>query len=275
VVCYRHPDREAYVRCQRCERLICPDCQVESAVGFLCVDDAGKQPARSRGRIAATFDGRPVVTQWLLGITVAIYGLQILSGGVLTDLLAFQPAASILEPWRFITAGFVHSDSLLSNPTSVLHLVLNMYTLYLFGQALEPMLGRWRFLALYLISIFGGSIAVMWLATPVTVVVGASGGAFGLMAAYLVVLRSIGANSNSMVGVIAINLVFSFISPSISWEAHVGGLALGALVALLYSKTRDLKLQKIQLLGLAGIVLALVVGGGIRAFMILGEYGLL
>ena len=241
----------------------------------MCVEDAGKQPARNRGRFAAKFDGRPVVTQWLLGITVAIYALQILSGGILTDLLAYQPAASIIQPWRFLTAGFVHSDALLSNPLSVLHILLNMYTLYLFGQTLEPMLGRWRFLALYLISILGGSIAVMWLATPVQVVVGASGGAFGLMGAYLIVLRSIGANSTGMAGVIAINLVFTFMNPSISWEAHVGGLALGALVALVYSRTRDLRLQKVQLLGLAGIVLALALAGGIRAFMILAEYGLL
>ncbi len=273
--CYAHPNTEAYVRCQRCERLICPLCQIESPVGFLCVEDAGKQPARNRGRIAAKFDGRPVVTQWLLGITVAIYALQIFSGGILTDFLAYQPAASILEPWRFITAGFVHSDALLSNPLSVLHIVLNMYTLYLFGQTLEPMLGRVRFLALYLLSIVGGSIAVMWLATPVQVVVGASGGAFGLMAAYLVVLRSIGANSTGMAGVIAINLVFTFMNPSISWEAHVGGLALGALVAFVYSRTRDLKQQSLQVLGLAGIVLALALAGGIRAFMILGDYGLL
>ena len=273
--CNWHPNTEAYVRCQRCERLICPLCQIESAVGFLCVEDAGKQPARNRGRIAAKFDGRPIVTQVLLVVTVAIYGLQILSGGWVTNLLAFQPAASIVEPWRFITAGFVHSDDLFSNPLSVLHIVLNMYTLFLFGRALEPMLGRWRFLTLYLISIVGGSIAVMWLATPVTVVVGASGGAFGLMGAYLVVLRSIGANSTGMAGIIAINLVFTFMNPSISWEAHVGGLALGALVAVLFSKTRDLKAQKLQVLGLAGIVLALAVAGGIRAFMILGEYGLL
>lgn len=271
MVCYRHPDREAYVRCQRCERLICPDCQVESAVGFLCIEDAGKQPPRNRGRIAATFDGRPLVTQVLLVVTVAIYALQILSGGLLTDYLSFNPYFATFQPWRFITTGFVHSDLLLSNPTSVLHLVLNMYTLYLFGQALEPMLGRWRFLALYLISILGGSIAVMWLASTDTWVVGASGGAFGLMAAYLVVLRSIGANSNSMVGVIAINLVFSFISPSISWEAHVGGLALGALVAFLYSKTRDLKKQNFQLLGLAGIVLALTLAGGIRGILIVAQ----
>jgi membrane associated rhomboid family serine protease len=250
-------------------------CQIESAVGFLCVEDAGKQPARSRGRIASTYDGRPIVTQVLLVVTVAIYALQILSGGWVTNLLAFQPAASILEPWRFITAGFVHSDSLFSNPLSVLHIVLNMYTLFLFGRTLEPIIGRWRFLALYLISIVGGSIAVMWLSSPIQVVVGASGGAFGLMAAFLVILRSIGANSTTMAGVIAINLVFTFMNPSISWEAHVGGLALGALVAVLYSKTRDLKLQKLQVLGLAGIVLVLALAGGIRAFLILGEYGLI
>jgi membrane associated rhomboid family serine protease len=95
------------------------------------------------------------------------------------------------------------------------------------------------------------------------------------MAAFLVILRSIGANSTTMAGVIAINLVFTFMNSSISWEAHVGGLALGAVVALLFSNTRDLKLQKLQFLGLAGIVLALAVAGGIRAFMILGDYGLL
>jgi membrane associated rhomboid family serine protease len=211
----------------------------------------------------------------LLVVTVAIYALQILSGGVLTEYLSFNPYFSTIQPWRFITAGFVHSDSLFSNPLSVLHIVLNMYTLFLFGRALEPILGRWRFLALYLISIVGGSIAVMWLASTNTWVVGASGGAFGLMAAFLVILRSIGANSTTMAGVIAINLVFTFMNPSISWEAHVGGLALGAVVALLYSKTRDLKQQKLQVLGLTGIVLALAVAGGIRAFMILAEYGLL
>jgi len=275
VFCHWHPNTEAYVRCQRCERLICPLCQIESAVGFLCVEDAGKQPARNSGRIASKFDGRPVVTQVLLVVTVAIYALQILSGGWVTNLLAFQPAASILEPWRFITAGFVHSDSLFSNPLSVLHIVLNMYTLFLFGRTLEPILGRWRFLALYLISIVGGSIAVMWLASPIQVVVGASGGAFGLMAAFLIILRSIGANTTTMAGVIAINLVFTFMNPSISWEAHVGGLALGAVVALVYSKTRDLQQQKFQVLGLAGIVLALALAGGIRAFMILSEYGLI
>jgi membrane associated rhomboid family serine protease len=271
VFCHWHPNTEAYVRCQRCERLICPLCQIESAVGFLCVEDAGKQPARSRGRIASTYDGRPIVTQVLLVVTVAIYALQILSGGVLTDYLSFNPFFATFQPWRFITSGFVHSDSLFSNPLSVLHIVLNMYTLFLFGRALEPILGRWRFLALYLISIVGGSIAVMWLASTNTWVVGASGGAFGLMAAFLVILRSIGANSTTMAGVIAINLVFTFMNPSISWEAHVGGLALGAVVALLYSKTRDLKLQKLQLLGLAGIVLALALAGGIRGLMLVAE----
>ncbi len=269
--CHWHPNSEAYVRCQRCERLICPLCQIESAVGFLCVEDAGKQPARNSGRIASKFDGRPVVTQVLLVVTVAIYALQILSGGLLTDYLSFNAFFATFEPWRFITAGFVHSDSLFSNPLSVLHIVLNMYTLFLFGRALEPIIGHWRFLSLYLISILGGSVAVMWLASTNTWVVGASGGAFGLMAAFLVILRSIGANSTGMAGVIAINLVFTFMSPSISWEAHVGGLALGAVVALLYSKTRDLKQQKLQVLGLAGIVLALAVAGGIRGIMIVAE----
>ena len=105
------------------------------------------------------------------------------------------------EPWRAITAGFIHS------PDLPFHLLINMYSVYIFGQVLEPMLGKVRFAALYLISIFGGSVAVMFLAPAMTFVYGASSAVFGLMAAYLVVLRSLGGSSQGMVGLIALNLV--------------------------------------------------------------------
>ena len=257
MTCYRHPDREAYVRCQRCERFICPECQVEASVGFLCPDDAGgtvTQLNRRRTRAARVPQAgpRPLITLSLIGINVAIWLLQIMPGSYVTDLLAYVPQITAVQPWRMITAGFVH------DPSNFLHLLLNMYSLYIFGQVLEPMLGRARFAALYLISILGGSVGVLLLANPDSWVVGASGAIFGLMAAYFVILRSIGANSGQMLGLIAINLVFGFFSSGISWEGHVGGLVTGGIVALVLANTRLLSQQAAQRLGLVSVVIGLI-----------------
>ena len=151
-----------------------------------------------------------------------------------------------------ITAGFVH------DPNNFLHVLLNMYSLYIFGQVLEPMIGRARFAALYFISIFGGSVGVLWLASPDSWVVGASGAIFGLMAAYFVILRSVGANSGQMLGLIAINLVFGFFASGVSWQGHVGGLITGGIVALVLANTRMLSQQAAQRLGLVSVVIGLI-----------------
>jgi membrane associated rhomboid family serine protease len=135
---------------------------------------------------------------------------------------------------------------------------LNMYSLYIFGQVLEPMLGRGRFAALYLLSLFGGSVGVLWLASPDSWVVGASGAIFGMMAAYFVVLRKLGQNSSQMLGLIAINLVFGFVSSGVSWQGHVGGLVTGGVVALVLANTRQLSQQAAQRLGLVSVAVILV-----------------
>ena len=150
-----------------------------------------------------------------------------------------------------ITAGFAH------DPSNPLHVLLNMYSLYIFGTILEPVIGRWRFLAIWLISIFGGSVAVMYLNTPDTWVLGASSGVFGLMAAYFVVLRAIGQNSQSMMGLIAINLVFGFLMPGVSWQAHLGGLLAGGAMTAVFTNSRGSK--QAQVVG--GILVALVFVG--------------
>lgn len=258
MTCYRHPGREAYVRCQRCERVICPECQVEASVGFLCPECAGGTPtqisaARRRAARLASAGARPTVSISLIVINAIVWLLQVLPNSVVTEQLVFSPLSFALEPWRALTAGFAHS------PDNFLHLALNMYSLYVFGQVLEPMLGKARFLAMYLISVLGGSAAVMWLSSMVGYTLGASGAVFGLMGAYFVIARKLGAQSGQLFGLIAINLAFGFFMPGISWQAHVGGLAAGCLVALLYVNTRQLNQKTQQLLGLIGIF-ALVVG---------------
>ena len=154
---------------------------------------------------------------------------------------------------------------------SWLHIIFNMYTLYIFGQVIEPMLGRARYLALYLIAAFGGSVAVLLFSGPTTSVVGASGAIYGLMGAYFVLLRAIGERSGQLTGLIAINLVFSFLNPGISWQAHLGGLAVGAAVAAVYAGTRKAEQKSNQIIGLLALVAALL---GLTIYQV-SSYGIL
>jgi membrane associated rhomboid family serine protease len=223
----------------------------------LCPDDAGgtvTQINRRRTRAARVRQSgpRPAITLTLIGINVALWLLQVMPGSFVTQLFAYVPQLTAIQPWRMITAGFVH------DPSNVLHILLNMYSLYIFGQVLEPMLGRGRFAALYLLSLFGGAVGVLWLASPDSWVVGASGAIFGMMAAYFVVLRKLGQNSSQMLGLIAINLVFGFFSSGVSWQGHVGGLVTGGIVALVLANTRQLSQQAAQRLGLVSVAVILV-----------------
>lgn len=190
-------------------------------------------------------------------INLVIWLLQVIPGSTVTTTLLYAPLLTVIEPWRMITAGFVHS------PDSVWHILLNAYSIYIFGRVIEPMLGPGRFLALYLISIFGGSAMVLWLSEPVTPVVGASGAFFGLMGAYLIMLRAIGDNSGLLVGLIAVNLAFGFLVPGISWQGHLGGLLAGMAVTAVYARTRYKSgfSQKIQVLGVVGLIALATIAG--------------
>jgi membrane associated rhomboid family serine protease len=200
---------------------------------------------------------QPRVTISLIMINLVIWLLQVIPGSTLTSTLFYAPLLTVIEPWRMITAGFVHS------PDNFWHILLNAYSIYIFGRVIEPMLGPGRFLVLYLVSIFGGSAMVLWLSEPVVPVVGASGAFFGLMGAYLIMLRAIGDNSGLLVGLIAVNLAFGFLVPGISWQGHLGGLLAGMAVTAVYARTRYKSglSQKIQVLGVIGLIALATVAG--------------
>lgn len=200
---------------------------------------------------------QPKITVSLIMINLVIWLLQVIPGSTVTTTLLYAPLLTVIEPWRMLTAGFVHS------PDSPWHILINAYSIYIFGRVIEPMLGPSRFLALYLISIFGGSAMVLWLGEPVVPVVGASGAFFGLMGAYLIMLRAIGDNSGLLVGLIAVNLAFGFLVPGISWQGHLGGLLAGMAVTAVYARTRykSGKTQKIQVLGVVGLIAVATVAG--------------
>lgn len=171
------------------------------------------------------------VTWVLIGINVAVYGLQwllLLLGWNPITLLGLAPAYLDQMPWTFVASGFAHS---MANP---LHLLLNMYTLWLFGRMLETEVGHGRFLLIYLLSLLGGSTAVVLLSSPLIFTVGASGAVFGLFGAMLAVAlwgpHEHRQNLAGIVVLIALNAAFSVLVPGISWQGHLGGLVVGALV---------------------------------------------
>jgi membrane associated rhomboid family serine protease len=262
-VCPRHPDRESRVRCQRCERPTCPECQRPAAVGIQCVDCVRQQskgvkvPRTAFGGSVGT--NQPLVTQGIIAVCVVVFVLQKLPGSTVTQNFAFAPIYAKSEPWRLITAAFLHS------PDNLLHIAFNMYALWLTGPYLEALLGRVRFAILYLVSAIGGSIGFLLLASPsnggqwIAGTVGASGAVFGLFAAYFVVQRRLNRSTGPLLGVIAINLALGFIVPGVAWQAHVGGLFTGLAVgaALVYSPRANR--TQLQLAGVAGVVILLAV----------------
>jgi membrane associated rhomboid family serine protease len=114
---------------------------------------------------------------------------------------------------------------------------------------------------LFFLAGFGGSVAVLFL-SPSAAVVGASGAIFGLFGALFVIQRSFGGANAQLVIVLALNLVLGFVVPGISWQAHIGGLAVGALVAWIFVRTRGAEEQgrqksQITLVGFGLVALTL------------------
>lgn len=238
-VCPRHPDRVSYVRCKRCERPACPDCQRSASVGMLCVDcerELSRQQAASRPRNAmggGMGRSKPYVTYTVMALCILAYLGQTFAPDIVYQFGVFAPFRILVMPWTFLTAGFLHGG--------VMHLLLNMYALYIVGQYLEPTMGHARYAAVYFVSIFAGHTAVYLLTDPLSEswfggTLGASGGVFGLFAAMFIVNRRLGGQTAQIVVLIALNLVITFTFPNISWQGHLGGLVVGgALTAALFA----------------------------------------
>lgn len=238
--CYRHPKREAHIRCVRCDRAICPDCMIPAAVGFQCPEcvrggNKTQRVARTAlgGRISPN---RSAVTLTLIGINVVMYLIQQASGSF-TDRFALIPGGDVIfhgapariigvatgEYYRLVTAMFLHA--------SITHILFNMWALYVVGAQLEAMLGRVRFLVLYFLAGLGGSALVYLMTSPGSETLGASGAIFGLFGALFVFGRRLQFDIRPIAFLISINLLLTFTISGISWQGHVGGLVAGAALA--------------------------------------------
>jgi len=238
--CYRHSNRETGVSCSNCGRPICPDCMTTTSVGMRC-------PECSRDRTKVKRMGsvtEPVLTYVLIGVNVAVAlggflsGASATGGGsvggstLLTDgaLSAFTVDRG--DYWRILTAGFLHYG--------FLHLLFNMFGLYILGGLIEPAAGRLRFGVIYFVSLLAGSFGALLL-DPDKATVGASGAVFGLMGAAVIIMRNRGINPmESGLGLwIGLNLLITFTIPNISIGGHIGGLLGGAAAAALMFELPD------------------------------------
>lgn len=264
--CYRHPDRQSFVLCQRCTRTICPECQTQMPVGVICPEclknqqQAVKATRPSRGQRAVramrASDSRPIVTYSIMGVTILAYLLGMLPGvgAAVQGWLAFNSAFLLpgpnFQPWRLLTVTLVHA--------SIWHVALNMLALWALGRSLEPLLGRWRFGVLYVLSALGGSVLVALLA-PGTWVVGASGAVWGLLGAMFIIGRHLGANVTAIAVLLGLNLVITFLPGSnISWQGHIGGGLVGLLVGFIFARTRAIRQQRTQKLLLVATAVGLL-----------------
>jgi membrane associated rhomboid family serine protease len=231
--CYRHPDRPTYVSCARCQRPVCPECMRDASVGHQCPDCVaqGGQSVRPIRTAAGGIrrSGQPFVTYALIAINVLMFVLQMTSKDLQRELVLWAPGVAGGEHYRLITSGFMHYG--------VLHLLFNMWALYVIGPPLEAWLGRLRFGTLYGLSLLGGSVLVYLLAPIGAATAGASGAVFGLFGATFVLAKRLNFDMKWLVAIIVANLVLTFTVPTISWQGHVGGLITGALIAALFVYT--------------------------------------
>jgi membrane associated rhomboid family serine protease len=254
--CYRHPNRETGVHCSNCGRPICPDCMTPTPVGMRC-PECSRQKTKVRTLRSTTSE--PVVTYVLIAINVLLFlaegrfGVGSQSGGstLYTKFALFGPAIADGDWWRIVTGGFLHAG--------LLHILFNMYLLYLLGQMLEPAIGSVRFALVYTVALLAGSLGAL-IVTPDAVTVGASGAVFGLMGAAAVELRARGINpfETGIGGLIVFNLIFSFVLSGISIGGHIGGLIGGAAAGFLFLQADQRRIPRSLALALS-VALAAVV----------------
>jgi membrane associated rhomboid family serine protease len=284
--CYRHPDRETWVSCVRCGRHACPDCLREASVGqqcLECVRGAGQGTRQAR----TAFGGRPVataaVTWTLVGINVALFLVELAKPSLATDwgMLGYAstgfggPLQGVAagQWYRLITSAFLAPATGLGG-LGFLDILFNMWALVVVGPSLEHLLGRVRFLTVYLLSAIGGGVAFFLLGPSNVFALGASGAIFGLFGAYFVVARKLHLDVRGIVTIIAINLAFSlFYRSTIAWQDHVGGLIVGAVTTAAFAYAPRKHRTAFQVAAAVAVLAILVVLVIFRSHDLTAQFG--
>lgn len=204
---------------------------------FIKVTDNINQKNESKSKIAEKIFSfkKPIVTYSLIFICILVFILMYVLGNGSTDnytLLIFGANVDTLtkngDYYRLFTSMFLH--------IGILHLLCNMYSLYIIGKEVENVFGKVKYLIIYLLSGIAGSILSLAF-NHNTICAGASGAIFGLLGALLYFgyyyRTYLGATlTRSIIPVIVLNLIIGFTSSGIDNAAHIGGLVGGILIAM-------------------------------------------
>jgi membrane associated rhomboid family serine protease len=238
---------------------------IPASVGFQCPEcvregQAAVRTPRRTGGLQAAGRRWGAVTLTLIAANVAMFLVSAVSAATVGnspldnydspvfDQLSQWPYGVNLfgEWWRVFTAAFLHIGPL--------HLLMNMLGLLIFGSELERLLGRVRFLALYLLSVLGGAAAIQLFGDPRVPVAGASTAIYGLLGALVVLMLVNRQDLRGLLTLIALNVVISFL-PGVSLLGHLGGLIAGALTAGILVLTRRRPAMQVAGLTSLGVVL--------------------
>lgn len=265
--CYRHPERAASVTCAHCDKPICTDCMVEARVGWQCPACTSEGAKRSRHVPAFTHTGpgrtgvvgstnpTPLVLAIIAANVIVFFLERFGNDAAVIDRYALQPNEMhyLHQYYRAFTAMFLHAN--------FQHILFNMIALLIVGPAVEVLLGRVRFLALYLIAGLGGSVC-SYLLSPANILgLGASGAIMGVLGAYVVIGLRRRLPIAPVVALLVLNLAIGF-TGGIDWRAHLGGVATGALLAFVYDYAGGLRDRTAALavtIGGSAVVLAVLV----------------
>ena len=274
--CPRHPGVRSVDYCKRCNRPMCVDCLIPTEVRSICVDCTSSKRGWVRQASRAAQMGAPGVTYAMMAVCILMY-LATWVFPSLKSSLALVPLFLMSRPWTILTGAFLHGG--------LLHILFNMLSLYWVGRAIEPVLGWWRFLTVYLVSALGGSAFILaWcLIQPSELfvgTVGASGAVFGLFGAVFVLQRLGGADTTPILTLLGINLVYGFLASGISWQAHIGGAVAGvaatwvlARLARPRSGITEAAQNRRQLLGALGMIAGIVALNALVFRLLVEVYG--
>jgi membrane associated rhomboid family serine protease len=211
---------------------------------------------------------QPVVTWTLVAINVLAYlgelinSHALINNGAMVGKLNATIGVADGQWYRLLTSAFLHEPP--GGGFGIFHIAFNMWALIVVGPALERLLGRARFLAVYLVSAVGGSVFFYLLARPTAAGLGASGAIFGLFGAWFVLSRRLHLDARMVVGLIAVNLLISFTVSGIAWQAHVGGLIAGSALTAAYAYAPRNNRTLTQIAATVAMLALLVIGVVVR-----------
>jgi len=258
-----------------------------TSVGMRCPECAGErtQVRRLRGRGATATFARPVnpydprtwsITQGLIVINVIVFLWEVLdgvtlggsdSGWLYVHGVLFGPLMShgYHQYWRLVSAGFMHEG--------IIHIGLNMLSLWFVGRSLEPAIGRTYFAAIYFTALLAGSFGALWF-TPDVPTLGASGAIFGVFGALIMVARArrIPLWQSGLLPILLFNLVFTLTIAGVSIGGHLFGCLSGFATGWLVTEYGEKRNRRSVVLGGCLLIAVLSVAGSL---LVAGGSGLI